>query len=323
MLFVLKMVLKGENSAILEYLPEKKKCKLKDGLSFHFLSTQTPCGDACIIDGAGTSIDDEPPIKRNKLEIPENKGDFVYTGAKLLGTHHDDVIEQVIGAVRTKPGRGERTLSMSCSDKLAKWQVMGFQGALLYTLLEAPIYFETLNFLQNDYGSLERAIWRRFVDSDYKSKIFILRKPQIHLHSLQSTDDFPYTQDESKQPSPNGLVWCNIPDFMKPYEVSVNGKRQGVTSKTIDTIHAALSVSKLRLFKVFSEIIQQHQNKLNISYDAIKNSTYANCKLISNDYQSSWSELRSKYFKQWSQKPENMLNFKISDFKFEENKKKP
>ena len=34
----------------------------------------------------------------------------------------------VPGLARTKPGRGERTCCMSCSDKLARWHAVGLQA---------------------------------------------------------------------------------------------------------------------------------------------------------------------------------------------------
>ena len=39
-----------------------------------------------------------------------------------------EVGSQVPGLLRRKPGRGTPTRSMSCSDKLAKWQLCGWQG---------------------------------------------------------------------------------------------------------------------------------------------------------------------------------------------------
>lgn len=38
--------------------------------------------------------------------------------------------QQEAGVLRRKPGRGEATLSMSCSDKLAKWCCLGLQASI-------------------------------------------------------------------------------------------------------------------------------------------------------------------------------------------------
>ena len=61
------------------------------------------------------------------------------------------------GALRTKPGRADSkpTLSMSCSDKIAMWSLVGLQGALLSEFMQ-PIYLDQLVFggVKSDIGEI-------------------------------------------------------------------------------------------------------------------------------------------------------------------------
>ena len=78
---------------------------------------------------------------------------------------------EAVGVLRTKPGRAdsEPTLSMSCSDKIALWNVIGLQSALLSELIE-PIYLSSIVIGDLfDHNSLARAFYGRCegVQGDY------------------------------------------------------------------------------------------------------------------------------------------------------------
>jgi len=77
------------------------------------------------------SEDLDEPVQK-KLKLDTNR-----TGAKCVKGEIEDPLGSGteyhnIGVLRRKPGRGDPTLSLSCSDKLLKWNVIGFQVSAFF-----------------------------------------------------------------------------------------------------------------------------------------------------------------------------------------------
>lgn len=103
------------------------------------------------------------PLKRPRLEPPGAEppapapGEAAQPGApeqlhaQALPPQAHEVesysAPQAVGVARRKPGRGDATLSLSCSDKIAKWGLLGLQGSLLSGLLATPLYLSSLTAL--------------------------------------------------------------------------------------------------------------------------------------------------------------------------------
>lgn len=194
----IEYALKSEDSIF--SLNEDKEIFLKPNIHFHFFSSHLPCGDASILKNSEISIDEFPLVQN--------------TGAKCVNDDLDstnDRLDPLLGQVRRKPGRGDPTLSVSCSDKLARWIRLGFQGALIDILLSRPLTVQTI-IIANDNplckDSLNRALLDR-ATSNVEDNDQDEMEPLLPL-ILLSDNMFSYGKDQKKEPSFTSIVWCKV-----------------------------------------------------------------------------------------------------------------
>ncbi|MGH0188655.1 UNVERIFIED_CONTAM: hypothetical protein FKN15_030861 [Acipenser sinensis] len=121
---------------------EGGKVRVKKGITFHLYISTAPCGDGALFDKSCSdlpapqgSCQHQPlfeNIKQGKLRTK------VENGEGTIPVESSDIVPTWDGIQH-----GERLRTMSCSDKMLRWNVLGLQGALLTHFTE-PVYLSSV-----------------------------------------------------------------------------------------------------------------------------------------------------------------------------------
>lgn len=131
----------------------ENKFKLSQDISFHLYINTAPCGDARIY--SFSDINKHPNrLNRGTLRSKIENG----AGTVSVFGRETQTFDGII--------QGERLITMSCSDKLTRWNVLGLQGNLLSNFIE-PLYLNSISIgsvyniehmQRTIYGRIENAI---------------------------------------------------------------------------------------------------------------------------------------------------------------------
>ncbi|XP_022100943.1 tRNA-specific adenosine deaminase 1-like isoform X2 [Acanthaster planci] len=285
----------------------------------------------CSTSPACTSVrDDETDCKTAPNQLPEQTDsssgycrDIHRTGAKCMPEGPQDLLlsgadYHRVGLLRLKPGRGDPTLSMSCSDKMAKWNVVGWQGALLSHFLARPLHLTSVIVGKCPYNqeAIQRALMGRLQQVSNLPEHYTINVPHIvstqvlfpdSKGAVQSSNAAGHSNQGKVVPAGAAIIWANVKQGT--LEVSVNGKRQGVTSKNIHKKEARCSVCKAEMFESFKDLMQScpesgypqtlRRNDLHTYYD---------CKMAATPYQQALARFHV-VFNTWVKKPSDYSLF--------------
>ncbi|XP_061435902.1 double-stranded RNA-specific adenosine deaminase-like [Lethenteron reissneri] len=287
------------------------KLAVRNDVQFHLYISTAPGGDGAIFDktasepadGGGSSGGPHRPLfdnaRQGKLRTK------IENGEGTIPVESSDVMPTWDGIQR-----GERLRTMSCSDKILRWNVLGLQGALLAHFLH-PVYLSsiTLGFLYS-HGHLSRAVCCRLdkrgpgeaeEDSLWGQQLppaYRLNHPTLGRVSRY---------DSGRQTG-------------KTKETSLTWNAEGQPEEVLDGTHGKINnatgsqavsrISKARLFQLFHAACHHLGQPELVSLD-----TYAQAKRASLHYQEAKGlllrRLETLGYGRWICKPQEEKNFRI------------
>eukprot|EP00794_Sanderia_malayensis_P016706 gene16706-18400_t len=285
------------------------RLQVKDGVTFHLYISTAPCGDGALFSPRDSATEDPSAV----ADAPRDHAPvFSSKQQGLLRTK----IEDGEGTIPIDPNdgpqtwdgivMGKRLRTMSCTDKVCRWNVLGLQGALLSHLID-PIYLETitLGYLY-DHGHLSRAVCCRLqrnneIDNNLPMP-FYLNHPWL---GRVTAYDPPRETEKTNNLSINWFEGCE--------GVEITDGRSGCCLTRSDNAPMSSRLCKASLYQHFKQICA----KTTILHHLMEFNTYREAKEHAQDFQKAKQVMNKQFtdsrFGTWVKKPRELELFDVSN----------
>ncbi|KAF9192851.1 tRNA-specific adenosine deaminase 1 [Haplosporangium sp. Z 767] len=243
----------------------------------------------------------------------------------VLGFRRGRIDYDSVGVLRTKPGRvdSEPTMSMSCSDKIARWNILGLTSALVVPFL-SPIYLNSVITRELfDATALKRALFERIKDCQCSeaslegaSEIINDQPYKSHQINIYESDiAFEFSKEIVAEQCKSIAV--NTLPVPSPRKVIANGCKAGASTKKQLPPKARSKLCKISMFKASVDLweslprkpgLGQRLSEVGQGSDKI---TYIQWKRLAKDYTKAKEGLFKGVFRNWVKNDASLEEFNL------------